>query len=113
MLVSGSKVRRLTPRECERLQGMSDDYTLIPWDGWRKLDADETPEQCIADGMDVRKAKQSKAKHGTCETPTGRATRQSGTARRLPSCAGSAAAFSSRSIWMNKQLTVIRGKSRL
>ncbi len=25
-----SKVRRLTPRECERLQGYADDYTLIP-----------------------------------------------------------------------------------
>jgi DNA (cytosine-5)-methyltransferase 1 len=24
-------VRRLTPRECERLQGFEDDYTLIPW----------------------------------------------------------------------------------
>jgi DNA (cytosine-5)-methyltransferase 1 len=24
------RVRRLTPRECERLQGMADDYTLIP-----------------------------------------------------------------------------------
>jgi len=24
-------VRRLTPRECERLQGFTDDYTLIPW----------------------------------------------------------------------------------
>ena len=24
-------VRRLTPRECERLQGFPDDYTLIPW----------------------------------------------------------------------------------
>ena len=24
-------VRRLTPVECERLQGFSDDYTLIPW----------------------------------------------------------------------------------
>nr|WP_234049580.1 DNA cytosine methyltransferase [Yersinia ruckeri] len=23
------KVRRLTPRECERLQGMPDDHTLI------------------------------------------------------------------------------------
>ena len=23
-------VRRLTPRECERLQGFADDYTLIP-----------------------------------------------------------------------------------
>ena len=60
MLVGGSKVRRLIPRECERLQGMPDDYTLIPWDGWRKLDADETPEQCIDDGMDVRQAKKSK-----------------------------------------------------
>jgi DNA (cytosine-5)-methyltransferase 1 len=24
-------VRRLTPRECERLQGFEDDYTRIPW----------------------------------------------------------------------------------
>ncbi|KRV35589.1 cytosine methyltransferase [Pseudomonas aeruginosa] len=30
---SGSAVRRLTPRECERLQGFPDDYTLIPWRG--------------------------------------------------------------------------------
>ena len=34
-------VRRLTPRECERLQGFKDDYTIIPWkkgespDGYR------------------------------------------------------------------------------
>jgi DNA (cytosine-5)-methyltransferase 1 len=28
---SASSVRRLTPRECERLQGFPDDYTLIPW----------------------------------------------------------------------------------
>jgi DNA (cytosine-5)-methyltransferase 1 len=27
----GHAVRRLTPRECERLQGFPDDYTLIPW----------------------------------------------------------------------------------
>lgn len=33
MLVGGSAVRRLTPVECERLQGMADDYTLIPWRG--------------------------------------------------------------------------------
>jgi site-specific DNA-cytosine methylase len=26
-------VRRLTPRECERLQGFPDDYTSIPWRG--------------------------------------------------------------------------------
>ncbi|MCR4288452.1 MAG: DNA cytosine methyltransferase [Deltaproteobacteria bacterium] len=30
---SGHKVRRFTPRECERLQGFSDDYTNIPWRG--------------------------------------------------------------------------------
>jgi DNA (cytosine-5)-methyltransferase 1 len=28
-VMSGSAVRRLTPRECERLQGFADDYTLI------------------------------------------------------------------------------------
>lgn len=27
------RVRRLTPRECERLQGFPDDWTLIPWKG--------------------------------------------------------------------------------
>ncbi|CRM19833.1 hypothetical protein [Pseudomonas sp. 31 R 17] len=32
-LVSTSSVRRLVPVECERLQGMADDYTLIPWRG--------------------------------------------------------------------------------
>ena len=30
---NGAAVRRLTPRECERLQGFPDDYTLIPWRG--------------------------------------------------------------------------------
>ena len=28
-----SRVRRLTPLECERLQGFPDNYTLIPWRG--------------------------------------------------------------------------------
>lgn len=41
-VVSGaSSVRRLIPRECERLQGMPDDYTLIPWRG---KPADECPD---------------------------------------------------------------------
>ena len=31
--VTAMQVRRLTPRECERLQGFPDDYTLIPWRG--------------------------------------------------------------------------------
>lgn len=34
-------VRRLTPTECERLQGFPDDYTLIPW---RKKPADQCPD---------------------------------------------------------------------
>lgn len=37
----GMQVRRLTPRECERLQGFPDDYTLIPW---RKKSADQCPD---------------------------------------------------------------------
>jgi DNA (cytosine-5)-methyltransferase 1 len=32
-LMHGMSVRRLTPRECERLQGFPDDYTAIPWRG--------------------------------------------------------------------------------
>lgn len=31
MHVIALRPRRLTPRECERLQGFPDDYTLIPW----------------------------------------------------------------------------------
>ena len=34
-------VRRLTPRECERLQGFPDDFTAIPW---RKKPADQCPD---------------------------------------------------------------------
>lgn len=30
-LIAGSAVRRLTPRECERLQGFPDDYTAVPY----------------------------------------------------------------------------------
>ena len=37
--VADLAVRRLTPRECERLQGFPDDYTLIPWRG-------KPPELC-------------------------------------------------------------------
>ena len=37
----GSAVRRLTPRETERLQGFPDDWTQIPW---RNKPADECPD---------------------------------------------------------------------
>ncbi|CDL00286.1 protein of unknown function [Magnetospirillum gryphiswaldense MSR-1 v2] len=34
-------VRRLTPRECERLQGFPDHYTRIPW---RRKAAEDCPD---------------------------------------------------------------------
>jgi DNA (cytosine-5)-methyltransferase 1 len=37
-IVSGMAVRRLTPRECERLQGFPDDFSLITWRGKRAAD---------------------------------------------------------------------------
>ena len=39
--VATSAVRRLTPRECERLQGFSDDFTRIPY---RNKPADQCPD---------------------------------------------------------------------
>ncbi|HII3725751.1 TPA: DNA cytosine methyltransferase, partial [Pasteurella multocida] len=36
-----SVVRKLTPRECERLQGFPDDYTKIPY---RNKSIDECPD---------------------------------------------------------------------
>ena len=42
---SSSKVRRLTPRECERLQGLPDDWTRIPWKVRKTPSgAEETPD---------------------------------------------------------------------
>lgn len=38
---TGMKVRRLTPTECERLQGFPDNYTQIPWRG---RPAEECPD---------------------------------------------------------------------
>ena len=32
-IATTTAVRRLTPKECERLQGFTDDHTLIPWRG--------------------------------------------------------------------------------
>lgn len=44
-------VRRLTPRECERLQGFSDDYTLIPWR--RGMAADGPRYKALGNSMAV------------------------------------------------------------
>jgi len=41
-IASGAmQVRRLTPRECERLQGLPDDYTLVPY---RNKPAEQCPD---------------------------------------------------------------------
>jgi DNA (cytosine-5)-methyltransferase 1 len=47
----GASVRRLTPRECERLQGFPDDYTLIPYRG--KPAADGPRYKAIGNSMAV------------------------------------------------------------
>jgi site-specific DNA-cytosine methylase len=47
----GFSVRRLTPRECERLQGFPDDYTLVPY---RKgLSADGHRYKALGNSMAV------------------------------------------------------------
>lgn len=59
-VLAAMQVRRLTPMECERLQGFPDNYTRIPnWGGWRAMDVGETPEQCIAEGLSVRQNKKT------------------------------------------------------
>jgi DNA (cytosine-5)-methyltransferase 1 len=47
-------VRRLTPRECERLQGMPDDHTLISWRGKDPTDCPDGPRyKAIGNSMAV------------------------------------------------------------
>lgn len=43
LVSDGYVVRRLTPRECERLQGFSDDYTAIPWKGRQARECPDGP----------------------------------------------------------------------
>jgi DNA (cytosine-5)-methyltransferase 1 len=50
-VMHGSAVRRLTPRECERLQGFKYDYTLIPMRG--KLAADGPRYKVLGNSMAV------------------------------------------------------------
>jgi DNA (cytosine-5)-methyltransferase 1 len=50
-VAAGMQVRRLTPRECERLQGFPDDYTLIPHRG--KSAADGPRYKVLGNSMAV------------------------------------------------------------
>ena len=50
-IFDGAIVRRLTPMECERLQGMPDNHTLIEWKG--KQDPDSLRYKAIGNSMAV------------------------------------------------------------
>jgi len=53
-IATGMQVRRLTPRECERLQGMPDDHTRIPWRNKPAEDCPDTPRyKAIGNSMAV------------------------------------------------------------
>ena len=50
-VIHGMAVRRLTPRECERLQGFPDDYTLITVG--KKMAADGPRYKALGNSMAV------------------------------------------------------------
>lgn len=51
---NGAVVRRLTPRECERLQGMPDDWTRIPYKNKPAEDCPDGPRyKAIGNSMAV------------------------------------------------------------
>lgn len=52
VLMQGAAVRRLTPRECERLQAFPDDYTLITFRG--KPAADGPRYRALGNSMNVK-----------------------------------------------------------
>jgi DNA (cytosine-5)-methyltransferase 1 len=51
--VAASAVRRLTPRECERLQGFPDNYTLIPVNKKGKMAADGPRYKALGNSMNT------------------------------------------------------------
>lgn len=52
--MDGYAVRRLTPRECERLQGFSDDWTRVPYKGKPADECPDTPRyKAIGNSMAV------------------------------------------------------------
>lgn len=52
--VQGYAVRRLTPLECERLQGMPDDHTKVPYRGKPAEECPDTPRyRAIGNSMAV------------------------------------------------------------
>lgn len=63
--IPGMRVRRLTPRECERLMGFPDDYTLIPYGRVSKKKLDEDWIKYLMRGGTIsREAAQAAAADG-------------------------------------------------
>jgi DNA (cytosine-5)-methyltransferase 1 len=53
-IATSMQVRRLTPRECERLQGLPDDWTKIPWRGKPAAECPDGPRyKGIGNGQTV------------------------------------------------------------
>lgn len=53
-VTDGYAVRRLTPRECERLQGFPDDWTKVPYKGKPEDECPDTPRyKAIGNSMAV------------------------------------------------------------
>ena len=53
-VANAMQIRRLTPRECERLQGLPDDWTKIPWRGKSAADCPDGPRyKGIGNGQTV------------------------------------------------------------
>ena len=54
VVAQGMQVRRLTPRECERLQALPDDWAKIPWRGKPAADCPDGPRyKGIGNGQTV------------------------------------------------------------
>lgn len=52
-IVEGATVRRLTPRECERLQGFPDDWTLVPAEGGKPETSDAQRYEVVGNSVAV------------------------------------------------------------
>ncbi len=77
LLATQIAVRRLTPRECERLQGFPDDWTLLA-DYRRRLRPDETEEMAAYLGIPIEEAREIGA------TPDGLRYKAIGNAMAVP-----------------------------
>ena len=74
MAMTGPQVRRLTPIECERLQGYPNNYTLIPGlSGWRDVGDDENVADLEAMGLTVKVTKSGKRRVNDPDGPRYRA----------------------------------------